>query len=138
MLANAPDVDRSTRTNRPLPPHMMGRKRSVLAGVGLGGRCPTSTACSREEPFAPSKSLLDWWRRPGVRTSEDEEVYESEYLPKLEAAGVEEIDAQLKKKVANSSDTVILLCHEEPGQFCHRRLFARWWEEKTGQEIPEL
>jgi uncharacterized protein DUF488 len=110
-------------------------------GISRGGprrKVPYEYCMLREEPFAPGKSLLDWWRRPGVRTSEDEEVYESEYLPKLEAAGVEEIDAQLKKKVANSSDTVILLCHEEPGQFCHRRLFARWWEEKTGQEIPEL
>jgi hypothetical protein len=92
----------------------------------------------REEPFAPSKGLLDWWRRPGVRTSEDEEIYERKYLPQLEDAGVEKLDALLQEKVAGSADTVILLCHEEPGEFCHRRLFAQWWEEQTGQEIPEL
>jgi hypothetical protein len=61
---------------------------------------------------------------------------EREYLPQLEAAGVETIRAQLEEK--GPADTMILLCHEEPGQFCHRRLFARRWEEHTGQKIPEL
>jgi hypothetical protein len=81
---------------------------------------------------------LTWWRRPGVRTSEDAEVYERGYLLQLEDAGVEGISAQLERKVAGANDTVILLCHEEPDEFCHRRLFARWWREQTGQDIPEL
>jgi hypothetical protein len=89
----------------------------------------------REEPFAPSRRLLTWWRRPGVR---DAEVYEREYLLQLEDAGVEGISAQLERKVAGANDTMILLCHEGPGEFCHRRLFARWRREQTGQEIPEL
>lgn len=32
---------------------------------------------------------------------------------------------------------IALLCYERPGQFCHRRLFAAWWQERTGQQIPE-
>jgi hypothetical protein len=119
------------------PPHDGAQKVGISRG-GPRRKVPYKYRMLREEPFAPSKSLLDWWRRPGVRTSEEEEAYEREYLPQLEAAGVERINAQLGKKVADASDTVILLCHEEPSDFCHRRLFARWWEEKTGQEIPEL
>ena len=27
---------------------------------------------------------------------------------------------------------------EQPGELCHRRLWADRWREKTGQEVPEL
>ena len=120
-----------------LPPH----DKALKVGISRGGprrRMPYTYLMLREEPFAPSRRLLTWWHRPGVRTAQDEEVYEREYLLQQEAAGVEEIGAQLERKVAGTSDTVILLCHEEPGEFCHRRLFARWWREQKGQEIPEL
>ena len=120
-----------------LPPH----DKALKLGISRGGprqRMPYKYLMLREEPIAPSRRLLSWWRRPGVRTPEDAEVYEREYLRQLEEAGVEEIRAQLERKVAGANDTVILLCHEEPGEFCHRRLFARWWREQTGQEIPEL
>jgi hypothetical protein len=47
---------------------------------------------------------------------------------------------------------VVLLCFESVhadlaitrtqrggiGQFCHRRVFAAWWEERTGHHVPEL
>lgn len=31
----------------------------------------------------------------------------------------------------------ILLCWEKPGEFCHRRLVAAWFEEKLGVIVPE-
>lgn len=32
----------------------------------------------------------------------------------------------------------ILLCWEAPGDFCHRRLAAKWIEKETGIVVPEL
>jgi hypothetical protein len=32
----------------------------------------------------------------------------------------------------------ILLCWEAPGEFCHRRLVAKWLERETGIAVPEL
>jgi uncharacterized protein YeaO (DUF488 family) len=121
-----------------LPPYNKALKVGISRGGPRGLKMPYKYRMLRAEPFAPSKNLLSWWRRPGTRTSEDEEVYEREYLLQLEEAGVERIAEQLEDKAAGASGTVILLCHEEPGEFCHRRLFARWWQETTGQEIPEL
>jgi hypothetical protein len=120
-----------------LPPH----DKALKVGISRGRprrKLPYKYLMLREEPFAPSRCLLIWWRRPGVRSPQDEEVYEREYLLQLEDAGVEKISAQLERKVAGANDAVILLCHEAPGEFCHRHLFARWWREQTGQEIPEL
>jgi hypothetical protein len=32
----------------------------------------------------------------------------------------------------------ILLCYEKPGEFCHRRLLAKWLEDSLGIEVPEF
>ncbi len=32
----------------------------------------------------------------------------------------------------------ILLCYEKPGEFCHRRLVATWFEEALGVTVAEL
>ncbi|KKK71236.1 hypothetical protein LCGC14_2915950, partial [marine sediment metagenome] len=34
---------------------------------------------------------------------------------------------------------LVLLCYEDLSKApCHRRVFAAFWEEKTGQAVPEL
>jgi uncharacterized protein (DUF488 family) len=33
---------------------------------------------------------------------------------------------------------VVLLCYEMPGQFCHRRLVAEWFEKELGIEVKEF
>ena len=39
---------------------------------------------------------------------------------------------------ADLGPDAILLCWEQPGEFCHRRLIAEWLEENLGVEVPEL
>ena len=31
----------------------------------------------------------------------------------------------------------ILLCWEKPGEFCHRRIVAQWFEDTIGIQVPE-
>ena len=31
----------------------------------------------------------------------------------------------------------IMLCYEKPGEFCHRRVLAKWIEQELGHEVPE-
>jgi rubrerythrin len=40
----------------------------------------------------------------------------------------------------HGGERLVLLCFEDvlAGESCHRRTFAQWWEEQTGQEVPEL
>ena len=35
---------------------------------------------------------------------------------------------------------LVILCFEDvlAGHFCHRRVWAGWWHERTGQSVPEL
>ena len=87
-------------------------------------------------PFAPSEALLRWWKGCD-QTSEDEAVYERTYRAALEAADIEQVAAALREKVGDH-DAAILLCHEKTGRFCHRHIFAQWWQERTGQKITEI
>jgi hypothetical protein len=57
----------------------------------------------------------------------------------LDSLGPEEVTGQLEKKSAgNGEKPLVLLCFCSPGEFCHRRAFADWYREKTGQEALEL
>jgi len=35
-------------------------------------------------------------------------------------------------------EDAVLLCWEQPGEFCHRRLVAAWLERALGVTVPEL
>jgi hypothetical protein len=41
------------------------------------------------------------------------------------------------KEVYDSLKENVLLCWEDPGEFCHRRIVAEWLEEALGIEVPE-
>jgi hypothetical protein len=88
------------------------------------------------EPFAPSEELLREWKA-SEQTAEDEAAFERKYRAALDAKGIEYVRARLEEAL-DGHEEAILLCHEKTGKFCHRRLFAHWWREQTGQEIPEL
>lgn len=34
-------------------------------------------------------------------------------------------------------ERAIMICYEKPGEFCHRRLVARWLETELGILVPE-
>lgn len=71
----------------------------------------------------------------------DRDKYEAAYRDQLERMGVEKIKGVLRSLGYGSAKAIVLLCFEDvtkPGQWCHRTMFARWWQEKTGMEIKEL
>lgn len=83
----------------------------------------------------PSSDLLKRWIAREISPDE----YTAVYRGYLDSLGLEEVTAQLKKKGAeNGGKPLVLLCFCVPGEFCHRRVWAGWYLEKTGQEVPEL
>jgi hypothetical protein len=45
-----------------------------------------------------------------------------------------------RRAITESADAagVVLLCFQPPGAFCHRRVFAEWWRERTGQPVAKV
>ena len=68
--------------------------------------------------------------------------FEEAYRAQLERESVEHLLERMTAiaAIANASG-LALLCYEDvigTGLQCHRRIFAAWWEEKTGQRVCEL
>jgi uncharacterized protein YeaO (DUF488 family) len=83
----------------------------------------------------PSSDLLKRWIAREISLDE----YTAVYRGYLDSLGLEEVTGQLKKKSAeNGGKPLVLLCFCVPREFCHRRVWADWYLEKTGQEVPEL
>jgi len=69
-----------------------------------------------------------------------EAAFRKQYRKRLDSFGPTRIMALLEAIAdAEGTEGVVLLCFcdLEKG-YCHRRLFAEWWEQSTGQEVPEL
>ncbi len=70
---------------------------------------------------------------------EDDADFEREYLRELEEAGVEKIGDLLRRlSDEGGGQALVLLCHERDPAECHRSMFARWWQQQTGQVVEEL
>lgn len=60
----------------------------------------------------------------------DEIEYEKQYRERV----LSKLDA---KEIYEKFQKSVLLCWEDAGEFCHRRIVADWIAEETGIEIPE-
>lgn len=77
-------------------------------------------------------------------------IFREQYFAKLDRFGVEKFRQQARnlaiEQLALNMDTdrsdvpIVLLCFEKLwlDQWCHRTMFAEWWEEQTGEEVPEF
>lgn len=72
---------------------------------------------------------------------EEKAAFEIAYWNRLNAIGVQRIQEQLSAYERLGKD-IVLLCFEDVRKggdnWCHRTIFAQWWREQTGINIPEL
>lgn len=88
---------------------------------------PKWCKCREYKQLAPTHALLKAWRAGELSESE----YEKWYLD----AVLNRVDPE---HVLRDLDNKILLCHEKPGDFCHRRLASGWLELCLGIQVPEI
>lgn len=84
--------------------------------------------------LAPSRSML---------AIDDPIVFRNAYESQLDEVGVDVLTQRFDEVLgAEESDRLVLLCFEDISRLgelsCHRRIFAHWWEARTGEEVPEL
>lgn len=72
---------------------------------------------------------------------ENREVFTKQYFQYMNSQGIEKIELLLDIYKSNGKD-IVLCCYEDvriPDEWCHRLVFAEWYEEKTGGiKIEEL
>jgi hypothetical protein len=72
---------------------------------------------------------------------QDNDEFERDYCSRLDDLGVDVIRGRLETVARDAAKPgCVLLCYEDvhAGEACHRRTFAKWWQSKTGQAVPEL
>jgi hypothetical protein len=70
-----------------------------------------------------------------------ETEFTARYRGRLDKIGVDRLRRQFDAiSRRHGGERLICLCYEDvhAGQFCHRRIFADWWQERTGQVVPEV
>lgn len=85
-----------------------------------------------------AKPIYPRWQL--VKADLTEIGFRDAYWRDLDRIGVVKLSTMFANIAAVSDSTdLVLLCFEEltSGQFCHRRHFAQWWLENTGEEVPE-
>ena len=77
---------------------------------------------------------------PAIFRLKSDADFEREYLAHLDRIGAERLrDAFDAVSGKHRGRRLVLLCYESvvDGEVCHRRMFAQWWEQQTGQDVPE-
>ena len=97
-------------------------------GVAICQYPPSYYAGRIYRALAPSVDLLRAYKIGWVSQESFVTRYREETLSKLSAQRVFD----------DLGNSAILLCHEKPGEFCHRRIVAKWLESELSIEVPEL
>lgn len=107
-------------------------------GVGVRTSLGTPRWIKRETPwpYAPEVTPRGWY------LNAPDKDFAAAFTRQLHSHGVEGICDRFRRIAEETgADALVLLCFEKLDTskwWCHRTLFAQWWQEQTGQEIPEL
>ena len=78
---------------------------------------------------------------PGYLFNEyDRARFTPRYFQNMDRQGAQKI-AHILAQYEKQGEDVVLCCYEDvrkPNEWCHRLVFAEWWESRTGEKIPEL
>lgn len=78
----------------------------------------------------------------GVFGISAKDVFEPLYVKRLNDLGVDRILRQMQRFAdVTKKDSLVLLCFEDvtkPDAWCHRRMFADWWLQQTGEIVEEI
>ena len=77
----------------------------------------------------------------GLRQIENLEEFCKLYYERLDSFGVDKLRERIQY-YESLGKPVVLLCFEDirkgGSNWCHRSVFAKWWQARTGETIPEL
>ncbi len=104
---------------------------SISGDKGKSSDPPYQGKCDTR--FAPKKEFWRTWK--DNRGKIDEEENNKFYIRHFYDEVLSGLDVD---KEYRNLDEKILLCYEEPMDFCHRQIVAAWFELLLGVEVPEI
>lgn len=111
--------------------------RTTPGAIAISLYLPKGRQYLHYPKLAPSQELLQNYRSPSAcAVMNVERYYIEEYNDQLFELNPQTVWDELCA-IAGDAEP-ILLCYEKPGQFCHRRLVAKWFEVELGQVVEEV
>lgn len=108
--------------------------------MGMAIRASLGTPRWKNPPI-PDAYVTELTPRGSYFNAEHDE-FTRMFLAQLDRFGVDHLTDKFTKLAEfGSGAPLVFLCFEKQavnGDVCHRRLFAEWWLERTGVEVPEL
>ncbi|OLT26382.1 hypothetical protein BJF83_21340 [Nocardiopsis sp. CNR-923] len=106
---------------------------AIRTTVGAPRWALSYTLAGHAQLITPTRDMLGLDRSP----------YRKRYEARLSATGLYRIATELRSLARGRLEPLVLLCFDRlgkpgPDSWCHRTMFAVWWEEQTGVEVPEL
>jgi len=95
-------------------------------GVAICLYPPLDWTGLRFPALAPERSAFYAIKNGSITHEEYEKLYKENILSQLDP-----------HEIYNMFKNNVLLCWEEPGEFCHRRIVAEWLHENLEVDVPE-
>ena len=77
----------------------------------------------------------------GLLNIHDKHEYRKQYIARLNEIGVDKL-ARVFESWQQYGKPLVLCCYEDVRKmgdnWCHRTMFAKWWQQQTGEQIDEL
>lgn len=106
--------------------------KNVLVPLSISGRAPDWYKGPQFKVLAPKYEFFRAYKAGEI----DEAGYTSEFN-RLVLAPLDPKEIYRKLR-ADHGKNVTLLCYEKPGDFCHRRIVADWFETHLDVKVREL
>jgi uncharacterized protein YeaO (DUF488 family) len=106
--------------------------RLVLVRISVGRPRWVRSAVTQAIPYVEELAPV------GLRHIEDDAEFERLYRDRLDGFGIEALDARFQElHDGTQGRPLALLCFEHDPKECHRVMFAKWWQERTGEIVRE-
>lgn len=104
-----------------------------LVPISISAMTPSWVSVSEYKKLAPTFDILMKYKQEGRDKEEYVRRFNEEVLSKLDPQ--ETYDELI---CSNIGYEPVLLCYERPGEFCHRRLVAKWFEDNLKIKVEEF
>ena len=103
---------------------------AVVTSLGLPKWLPEAQSWPRCWVITPTPTLFHL---------ADDDEFARLYVERLDRFGAQKISRALQRiAVEHQAGKLVLLCHESDWDSCHRKLFAAWLMEATGELCREM
>lgn len=107
-------------------------EKNGLYPIAISGKAPDFYTKACWPDFAPRIGMFLEWKAGRIDNSQ----YTVEYKEWLDTLDKQEIKDVIKE-LEDEGKTIIFLCYEKSGEFCHRHVLADWLEANFGVRVDE-